>query len=181
MKINVASKNPVKVEAVKEVVALHGFLSGAVVSGFEAKSGVSNQPTSIEEIKDGATNRAIAVFKNCDFSFGIESGFMGIPSKMTKTEFVNITVCVIYDGTIRGLGLSSGFVCPPKVTKLVIDGMELDEAYRVSGLTNDPRIGRSEGIIGHLTGGKLSRKNWIKEAVQRALVQLENPELYKID
>jgi non-canonical (house-cleaning) NTP pyrophosphatase len=39
----------------------------------------------------------------------------------------------------------------------------------------------SGGIIGHLTDGKLTREDFTKYSIIMALVQLERPELYKLN
>ena len=78
------------------------------------------------------------------------------------------------------LGLSSAFEYPTKVTKLVFsDNLEIDETIYKAGLTNDKRIGRSGGVIGYLTKGRLKRKEYIKQAITTALIHLENPKLFK--
>lgn len=67
--INVASKNPVKIEAVKEVLHSYPNLANYGVVGIETPSGVSEQPKSLEETVRGAINRSKAVFNNCVYSF----------------------------------------------------------------------------------------------------------------
>jgi len=178
MKINVASKNPVKVAAVSELVKYYGILRGADVVSFPVPSNVSSQPRSLEETLRGAMNRARAAFSSCKYSFGIESGFMAVPN--TKTGYMNVTSCAIYDGRSYSIGLSSAFECPPKVTRMIFEeGVELDEAYHRTGLTSSKRIGYAEGAISALTKGRLNRKDYTKEAVRMALIHLENGKLYK--
>ena len=178
MRINVGSKNQVKVDAVKEIIKDYDFLSEAEVFSLEVTSGVYKQPTSTDETIQGAMNRAKSAFQNCKYSFGIESGLITIPN--TKTGYMNICACAIYDGKDYHLGLSSAFEYPTKVTKLVFsDNLEIDEAIYKAGLTNDKRIGRSGGVIGYLTKNRLKRKEYIKQAITTALIHLENPELFK--
>jgi inosine/xanthosine triphosphatase len=177
MRITVGSKNPVKVGAVRELLPYYEFLRNPVVSG-EAVSNTLNQPTSLAETIQCAINRAKAVYNNCKYSFGIEAGLMEVPN--TKTGFMNVTVCAIYDGTSHHIGLSSAFECPPVVTRMIREkGIELDEAYYKAGLTQTKRIGYSEGITGDLTKGRLTRKEQIQEAVGMALIYLENYKLYE--
>ncbi|MBU3941583.1 MAG: inosine/xanthosine triphosphatase [Nanoarchaeota archaeon] len=178
MRINVGSKNQVKVDAVKEIIKDYDFLSEAEVFSLEVTSGVYKQPTSTDETIQGAMNRAKSAFQNCKYSFGIESGLITIPN--TKTGYMNICACAIYDGKDYHLGLSSAFEYPTKVTKLVFsDNLEIDEAIYKAGLTRDKRIGRSGGVIGYLTKNRLKRKEYIKQAITTALIHLENPELFK--
>lgn len=178
MRINVGSKNQIKVDAVKETIKDYDFLSEAEVFSLEVSSEVYKQPKSIYETVEGAMNRAKNAFQNCKYSFGIESGLIKVPN--TKTGYMNVCVCAIYDGKDYHLGISSAFEYPTKVTNLVFsDNLEIDEAIYKVGLTDDKRIGRSGGVIGYLTKGRLKRKEYIKQAIITALIHLENPELFK--
>jgi len=178
MRINIGSKNQVKVNAVKETIRDYGFLSEAEVFSIEVSSEVHKQPKSIDETVEGAMNRAKSAFQNCKYSFGIESGLIKVPN--TKTGYMDVCVCAIYDGKDYHLGLSSSFEYPTKVTKLVLsEELDIDEAFYKAGLTRDKRIGRSEGVIGYLTKDRLKRKEYIKQAITTALIHLENPELFK--
>lgn len=177
MKINVGSKNSVKVESVKEVLGEYDDFKNSLVFGIESDSMVNDQPKSIDETIRGAINRAKNCFKDCNFSFGIESGLIKVPE--TKTGFMDITACAIYDGDKIHLGLSSAFEYPIKVTKMVLDGdINISEAFFKQGLTENPKIGSAEGAIGFLTKGRILRKDYTKQAIYMALIHLENPELY---
>ena len=177
MIIKVGSKNPVKVNAVKETISNYSIFSGAEVLPIDISSGVSNQPKSLEETIQGAMNRAKKSFGGCEYSFGIEDGLAKIPQ--TKTNYMNFCVCAIYDGKQFHLGLSSGFEYPKEVTSLVFkEGLEIDEAFHKAGLTSNPRIGEADGVIGMLTNGRLTRKDYTKQAVVMAMLHLENPTLY---
>ena len=50
------------------------------------------------------------------------------------------------------------------------DGLELDPAVRQAGLTDNERIGYSQGIIGILSGGRVTRLDYSRPAVSMALV-----------
>lgn|SRR3989344_2117166 len=177
MRINIASKNPVKVEAVREVLRNYQDLANYEIIEIEVNSGVSEQPKSLEETVQGAINRAKAVFNGCIYSFGIESGLMVVPQ--TKTGSMDFCVCAIYDGKDYHLGLSCAFEFPKKVTQMIHEeGIDANEAFYRLGLTADRKIGSSEGAIGMLTKGRMSRKDYTKQAVQMALIHLENKDLY---
>ncbi len=173
MKINIASKNPVKIQAVKEVIQDYNFLSKAKINLLEVYSEVSNQPKSLEETIKGSINRAKNSFKNCDYSIGIESGLMRVP--YTKTKRMNFCACAIYDGKENYLGLSSAFELPKKVVeKMKKENIELNEAVYRCGLSKSQKIGSSQGIIGILTKGRVTRKDYTKQAIYFALIHLEN-------
>jgi len=173
MKIIVASKNQVKVEAVKEAIQDYDFLAKAEIFSSEPSSNVSGQPKSLDETINGAMNRAKNAFKKCNYSFGVESGFIRVSK--TKTGYMNVTACAIYDGKNYHIGLSSAFECPLKVTKLIFEeGVDLNQAFYNVGLTKNPKLGSSEGAISILTKGRLTRKEYTKQAITMALINLEN-------
>lgn len=177
MRINVGTKNPTKLGAVKETVKEYKLLRKAEVQGIEVASDVSEQPKSLEETVSGAMTRARRAFKSCDYSIGIESGLMKVPH--TKTGSMDVSVCAIYDGKRYHLGMSCAFEFPPKIVKMIHElGIDSNEAFYRAGLTKDPKIGYSEGIISLLTKGRVTRKAYTKQAVQMALIHMENPELY---
>lgn len=172
MKIIVGSVNPVKISAVAESLILYSHLAGAEVSGLEAASGVSDQPKTLEETVRGAMNRAKGVFKDCDYSFGLESGLMAVPN--TKSGFMDVCVCAIYDGLEFHLGLSSAWEAPKKVMEHILkEGLDMNDAAFKAGFTKDPKVGSSEGLVGIMTKGRLTRKEYTKEAVRTALIHLE--------
>ena len=177
MRIAVGSKNNVKIEAVREAVRDYDFLSNAEVVGIDVNSGVSEQPKSVDETIRGAMNRAKSAFRNCEYSFGLEDGLMQVPN--TKTDYMNICACAIYDGQNYHIGLSSAFEFPLDVTRLVLkEGLDINQAFYRAGLTKNPKVGSAEGAIGILTHGKLLRKDYTKQAVMMALIHVENSKLF---
>lgn len=168
--ILVASFNKNKIQAVQEVFPSHQ------VKGIASKSGVGEQPMSLDEIIQGAIFRAKSVFKGCEYSVGIEDGIAPVPE--TKSGCMNFCCCAIYDGERIYLGLGPAFEYPKQCTKRVVEeGITISEAF--APLTNKPDIGYEEGIIGWLTGGRIKRKDYTKLAVEMAKVQMDNAELYK--
>lgn len=178
MKINVGTKNGAKVEAVKEVLKDYEELKNAKIVAMEVDSEVSDQPKSLEETIKGAKNRARKVFEDCDYSFGIESGLMKLSG--FESRFVDITVCVIYDGEKFSPGFSSCFECPKEISRLMLEeDLNMSEAALKTGLTENPKLGSAEGLIGILTKGRMTRKDYTKQAIILALIQIENRELYQ--
>jgi inosine/xanthosine triphosphatase len=175
MKIVVGSKNPAKVEAVREILQDYPHLKDAEVVGVDVSSGVSDQPKSLEETLTGATNRARSVFTDCDYSVGIESGVMPVP--LTKSGYMDLTTCAIYDGSEFHLGLSSAWEFPDKevMRSVVEDGLDLNQAVHKAGMTTDANIGSSNGAISLVTKGRLDRKAYTKQALQMALIHIDLP------
>ncbi len=177
MKIIVGSTNKIKIEAVQETVIQYPLLSSTTVTGKNIPSQVSDQPKSLPETVSGAIARAKNAFEEGSYSFGLESGLMPVP--FTKTGFMDVCVCAIYDGKTIHLGLSQAFECPPEVVRLVHEkGYDLNQASNAIGLTTNPQLGAAEGIIGILTKGRVTRKDYTKEAIKMALIHLENKEHY---
>ena len=179
--IRVGSKNQVKIEAVKE------YFPEFDVEGVDADSGIDEQPKSLCEIRRGARNRALSrgvsrFGDNTDWGIGIESGIMPnlqrMPTEEPYSGWMNVIICMIWDGKIWGIGLSSGFVVPDKVIDIAFrDKVDLSEAIFRAGLTKEKRIGYKEGIVHILTGGKMNRKEYIKQAIMMAMIQIDHPEL----
>lgn len=172
LKIIVGSANPAKVGAVEELVQEYPQLAGASVTSLEVSSGVAEQPKSLEEIIKGASGRAEAAYQDCTYGVGLESGFMAVPG--TASGYMNVCAAAVFDGKAIHLGLSSAFETPdPEMMRLVIeDGMAFDQAAVAVGFTEDPHIGRSDGIVGVLTHGKVDRKEYSKEALRMAFVHI---------
>ena len=177
MKIKIGSKNKAKVEALEEVLMDYDDLKNAEIISEEVESGVADQPKSLGETIKGAKNRARKIFEDCDYGFGIESGLMQIPD--AGDVFVDITVCVIYDGKKFSPGFSSCFQCPREISKLMLeDDLNMSKAAFKTGITKNPKIGSAEGLIGLLTKGRMTRKDYTQQAIILALIQIENKELY---
>lgn len=138
---------------------------------------VHKQPKNIEQTVQGAINRAKNAFKDCDFSVGLESGLIEVPN--TKSGYMDITMCAIYDGKNFHLGGSSVFEYPKSLINLVFNkNCDISEAAKEAGFSHDTNLGKREGMIGILTKGKLNRKDYSKQAVLTAVIQLLNPEHY---
>lgn len=168
-RIHVASLNRNKIDAVKEV------FPAFQVEGIACRSGVREQPLTLDEIIEGAIFRAKSVFKDCKYSAGIEDGIAPVPE--TLSGYMNFCCCAIYDGRRTYLGLGPAFEYPPECTDRVVDeGITISEAF--ISISGKPDIGYDEGIIGWLTKGNINRKDYTKYAVEMAKLQIENITLY---
>lgn len=180
MIVAIGSTNEAKVLAVKEIIECSPPFSGAQVKAISINSDVSDQPLSLQETIQGAKNRAKNAFNKCDecnYSFGIESGLM--ETSDVSTGFLHVSVCCIYDGENYYTGLSTGFELPPQILELILTKkMDLSQACLYSGISNNEKIGSTEGLIGVLTKGKINRKEYSKQCITTAILQLENAEWY---
>ena len=169
MIIRVGSMNPVKLGAIREVMAAR--FPEARFQPVAAPSEVSDQPLGLEETLRGAKNRAKNAFSDCFLSVALESGLVEVPG--SNTGYMNLPACAIFDGREMYLGLGPAFELPLDVTRLVVeDGLELDPAVRRAGLTDNERIGYAQGIIGILRGGRVTRMDYSRPGVAMALVRM---------
>lgn len=181
MQIAIGTMNTIKIQAVEEVLQHYPHLINSVVKSFDVPSEIAEQPLSLEEIIKGAKNRAKNAFKACDschYGFGIESGLFEAPG--TQTGFLEACICSIFDGTNHFIGLSSGFEVPSPILELVLDkNRDLAQACFESGITSNKKLGSAEGLIGILSKGRINRKEYTKQCIVTALLQVENLSLYQ--
>lgn len=175
MKIIVASKNPVKINAVRRGFE-QMFPNHVVdVEGVSVPSDVRDQPLTFDETLTGARNRvdnAQAKYPDADYWVGLEGGVDLHGSDMAVSGWV---VARGHDG-LEGKSMTNTIYLPPKVAELVAGGMELGEADDiVFGTTNSKQ---SNGAVGILTGDVLGREEGFMVGVVGALVPHRNPKLY---
>jgi len=175
MKIVIASKNPVKINA-----TLNGFKKmfpeiSFEIEGVSVPSNVSEQPRSDVETFTGATNRADNASKeiiDADFWVGIEGG---IEEKQYDMEAFAWVVIKSNDGKY-GKGRTGTFFLPSKICQLIKQGKELGEADDiVFGRSNSKQ---ENGTVGILTGDAVDRTKYYTEAVVFACIPFKNKELY---
>jgi inosine/xanthosine triphosphatase len=174
MKIGIGSKNQVKIAALKEILQDYPRFNDAEIIAVDVLSEVNGQPTSLDETITGAMNRSRnACKKGYSYGFGMESGLMAVP--YTKTGYMDVCVCAIYDGQEYHLGLSSAWEAPKSITEYITkEGLDMNEAAFMAGVTSNPNIGSGEGLVGVMTKGRLTRKEYTKEAIRTALIHVDN-------
>lgn len=172
IKVIVGSKNPVKINCVREVFS--EYFEGIEITGKEVDSQVSSQPKTEEETIKGAKNRVEQIFKEYepDFGVGIEGGLEYINSQLYTFAWV----CIISKKGRMGLGRTAGFLLPSKIEKLIKNGKELGEADDiVFGIKNSKQ---KMGAIGLLSKGKFDRTKLYTGGVICALLPFLNEKLY---
>ena len=178
MIIRVGSMNKVKIEAVAEVIRWYDFVCEAEVYGVNVSSMVADQPKSLDETIRGAKNRARSAFSGSDYSVGLESGLIEFYIE-DATHYMDHTVCAIYNGERYSFGFSPAFEVPPNLVKIISEeGLNLEQACYKTKLTNNPSLGKAEGLVGILTQGIMDRKAYTKPAIIMALVGFQNRSLY---
>lgn len=169
----VGSKNQVKIQSVKETVLK--FWPEAQVTGVEIPSGVSTQPQTNQETKNGAINRALKALetsKAAQFGVGLESGIEFRDDGLWTFGWVAV---VDRQGKM-GLAKTIEFRLPDGLAKLMKNGMEQGEADATFFKRNDH--GEKEGTVGLLTKGQVKRAEAFSQAIIFALVPFLNPEYY---
>lgn len=174
IKIVVASKNPVKLDAVHEGLSV--FLHEPIeVLGVSVESGVSDQPMSDLETLQGAEIRVKNIqdqFPDYDYYVGIEGGVEESVSGLMAFAWI-----VISKGETIGRARTAGFFLPPKVAVLVHQGYELGDADDMVFSKQNSK--QQNGAIGLLTNDLITRKLLYMPAVQMAFIPFLNPELYQ--
>lgn len=179
MKIHVGSVNAIKLLAVKEsVLWYHEIFPDPTVVGVDPHVHEFHHPRNLAEVVDGAIARAKTVFRDCDYSFGIEGGLIVVPQ--ARTGYLEVGVCVIFDGEKIAMGFSQAFEWPKKVLELILSGKaDGSAALRMAGLTQAEKLGATGGGgIEILTKGRTTRLEKTKDSIMAAMIQLQHPSLY---
>ena len=174
IRVVVASSNPVKIAATRE--GFERMFAGTPfeVTPCDVPSGVSSQPMSDAETRQGAANRAIAARArqpDANFWVGIEGGIEAL-----RGHYIAFAWVVVHSSGITGESRSGTFLLPSRVAALVDEGMELGHA-------NDLVFGKHNskqhaGAVGLLTDGVIDRAQLYEHAMQLALIPFKQEALY---
>jgi inosine/xanthosine triphosphatase len=176
MRVGIGSKNKTKVNAIAEILKDYPLFQDAETVSVNVNIDQFGHPKSLEETVVGAVDRAKQAFIGNTYGFGIESGLMAVPQ--TKSGYMEVAVCAIYDGVNVHMGLSQAYEWPKKVLEKILSGLDGSQAMREAGLTAHEKLGEHEGFVGIFAKGRTNRTEYNKGAVIMALMHLENPEHY---
>ncbi|NCN03588.1 MAG: DUF84 family protein [Candidatus Pacebacteria bacterium] len=175
MIIFVGSKNPVKINSV--INAGSETWPELQVIGIDVPSGISEQPMSDEETRQGATNRAKSVLikglktlskekiKNeTILGVGLEGGAF----KKTDNELWSTVWATVFDQE-GNLYESNGarFKVPEIISKRILVGEEMGPI--MGSYFSDPNIKQKQGAIGAITKGFIDRTEEYTIIVKLAL------------
>ena len=156
MKIVVASGNPVKIEASRAAFAALMPGKNLQMIPVSVDSGVADQPTSDEETRRGAKNRAASAREcnpDADFWVGLEGGIEVFEEQLMAFAWMAVLDSDGHLSTARTTTLP----LPPSVRKLIGEGLELGEANdKVFATANSKQGG---GAYGLLTDGLYTRES----------------------
>lgn len=165
MKFIVASSNPVKIKAVSLAIADH--FPKAQVLGLEAPSGVSAQPMSDEETRQGAFNRAQAVRTLAleqklivpaeeVLCLGLEGGvFQPKFNEDQSTLWSTVWVVVLDQNGHFYQSNGARFPLPEFLAQMLRNGEEMGPS--LGRYVKDPDLRQKEGMIGYLTNNFTNR------------------------
>jgi inosine/xanthosine triphosphatase len=170
--VAVGSLNPVKIGAVKAVLAPRTPL--AAFTGVSVSSGVPDQPFGDDVTIQGARTRAAAARAaiDADLGVGIEGGCVETTDGLRTCAWA---VVVDRDGR-AGTGGSLAMPLPEAVAKLVREGTELGHA--IDALVKKHNTKQGAGAVGILTGGIVDRQRAYETLVAYALAPFLTPEFW---
>jgi inosine/xanthosine triphosphatase len=176
MLVLVGSKNPVKIESVKE--AFLKYFPDIEVIGIEVKSGVPDQPVN-DDTFNGAKNRAAALYQlnlfsdmRADFMVGIEGGIINIYSNWFSLG----CICIVNKNGKSSIGTSSHFPLPKQIVDQLLNGVELGKV--IDKLIDQNNSKQKTGAIGFLTKNIITRKDLYIQGIITALIPFLNPALF---
>ena len=173
-KVIIASKNPVKINAVKKGFKKMFPNENFDFNGVSVPSNVSDQPLSNIETLTGANNRAKNAkiqFKNASYWVGIEGGIQPNNEEMEAFAWV-----VIKSNLKTGKSRTGTFFLPPKIVKLINEGLELGDADDI--VFNKSNSKQENGAVGLLTNNIINRTSYYFEAIILALIPFKNEQFY---
>ncbi len=173
MIVAVGTKNPAKLEGVRNAFAK--FYPDFELRSIDGSAVSRKQPVGLEQITEGAMERAKFALKatNADFGVGVEAGIF----KMGGHYFDHQQAAVVDRSGRVSLGYSAGFMLPTGgVERMLAEGRELEDlAVELTGI---PEVGDKGGIINFLTNGAMSRSDLTEQCVVTALAPWLHRDVY---
>ncbi|MEP6764970.1 MAG: inosine/xanthosine triphosphatase [Gemmatimonadaceae bacterium] len=172
-KVVVGSTNPVKLAAVRAVIAR--VAPSATVQSAEVISGVADQPWGDEETQRGAAERArraLAAEDDADLGIGLEGGVVELNGGVRTCAWAAV---VTRDGRL-GTGGSMAMQLPDRVVALLKSGVELGLAMDTVAQLVDTK--RRAGAVGILTAGLIDRQRAYEPLITYALAPFLVPHFY---
>ena len=174
MKIIIASRNPIKINATK--LAFEQMFPNKIFQfeGVNISSDISDQPISNNETLKGAINRSNNAKIECmdaDYWVGIEGGVEKKGNEMQVFAWI-----YIQSKEMVGKARTATFDLPKKIIELIDSGMELGDADDV--IFNRRNSKQKNGAVGILTKDLIDREKYYTHAIIMALIPFNNMDLY---
>ncbi|MGC8583927.1 MAG: inosine/xanthosine triphosphatase [Thermoproteus sp.] len=165
MIVAVASRNPNKLRAVEAAYRMFGIRASAVA--VDRPPGLPQQPVGLGEVVRGAVERArraLSAVRGAVHGVGIEAGAVEAGG-----AYLDVTVAAVADASgLVTLGLGPGFQVPSVFLGGVLSGVELGAL--AESFFGRPAVGYREGLVGLLSGGRVTRLDLNAAAVAMALL-----------
>ena len=165
MRIAIGSKNPAKVNAVKDAFRDYNVDIIAV----DAASGVSEQPMTDEETIKGAINRALEAAEKAGASIGIglEGGVQQTAQGLLLCNWGALTATG-FEPIIAG---GARLQLPEEVAEKVLAGNELGPV--MDEYANKQNVRKNEGAVGIFTNGQVNRSEMFLHVMKLLAGQYE--------
>ncbi|MFY8350366.1 inosine/xanthosine triphosphatase [Pseudoalteromonas sp. SSM20] len=174
-KIIIGSKNPVKINAVKN--AFSAMFQNVVFSceGVSAPSGVADQPMTAEETLLGAENRVsyAKTHFQADWYVAIEGGVDNFNYGPATFAYI-----VIDNKQHVQVGRSSNLPMPKVVYQALCEGEEL--GHVMDRLFNTENVKQKGGAMALLTNNLVTRESVYTMAITTALAPFVNQQLFNV-
>lgn len=163
----IGSKNKAKVQAVKDVLAIH--FPSAHVASVEISSGVSNQPYGDEETRLGAVNRALRAshLQPGSVGIGLEAGVRQLGEQL---YICNWGALVLPDGTRLTAG-GAQIPLPEQIAIEIRSGKELGPV--IENYFKIEEVREKNGAMGVFTSGAVTRVDLFTHILHLLVGQLQ--------
>jgi inosine/xanthosine triphosphatase len=165
MRVSVGSKNPAKINAVKEAFKEYQY----EIISIDAESGVSEQPMSDEETIKGAINRAIQAAEKAgaDIGIGLEGGVQQTPYGLVLCNWGALAAKGMEPIIAGGARLP----LPVEVARQLLNGAELGPV--MDEYAKKQNVRKSEGAVGIFTNGQINRSEMFTHVMKLLAGQYE--------
>jgi len=188
IKVQVASKNPIKIQAAKEAFAVYSHdvqITPIDVSTFDSQNNYlkklqwTDQPVGeVETFKYSQRRVQMIRDRNPEFDY-----YVGLEGGITKTRFGTyriIVFCTVADHvhieTVRGCEIP----LPSHWYEALVDDPFLELGTIVDKASGIQNIKQKQGAIGYFTSNKINRKDILKETLIMCLIPFRNRALFQI-
>jgi len=174
LEVVVGSCNPVKVNAVVNALAAYFPDRQVLAKSIDAPSGVSEQPMTSKETRDGAVNRLRYCQQHhpdADFYAAIEGGVDNFEDGAATFAYLAVA-----NNQSTSVGRSANMPIPNSVYHALTQGEELGPL--MDKLFNTSNVKQKGGAIGLLTNGLETRESNYIQALHLAIAPLVHSDPY---
>ena len=171
MHFAIGTINKPKSRAIEHVLATSPYTSGATFSNHRVSSWVSDMPTTLEELRTGAKNRAIYARRNApdaDYFVGME-WWVYRDSLWEEYWYVWVVYIENHDWCWY-FGYSAHLRVPDTVVDLLFDGRNLDLEQVMREISGEENVWDKQGSGAVWSDGFLTRQEQFILATKCALV-----------